>query len=620
MLADIKNYCKEINELLQELETYEGYKEQLESDLSALDKRYETGIYSYRQYMELKSRLFGTRTKEGLFNYYDAYIISLIKKIDFLNTQIFSEVYTGKDAAARAAEEASKEPLEKPSIVESEEPDKSKKPKSVEEGLIKLRPILADSELKDYKKSAKGAEVKTPIELETKPEPEVAPKLTGKLEGKRKEKEKEPMDLEAEELGEIEIPRPRPRRELLIPKPKKGIKGLFKSSKKKTLFDEIQEEEGLKPSTLKVGSILNLDVLKNIKDRFKRRNEFIGNKTEVSPNIIRLSREQGEEEFKAGISPTLMTKQAERLRSILMHKKIKVYNPSSIGFLANVTVRRLVLYLMDQFPAFFKRLYFSLRYSNIKILSNTYVNIMFFITLLTFFVTTPLALVLFSFQKVPFFVTAIRALFFGMIFSGLSFAFFYLAPGFKIKKRIRSINTNLPFAIDHMSSVATSGVPPGTMFKLIAGSKEYGEVSVEIEKISNYIEFFGYDIISAMRSIAAITPSQPLKEFFDGFVSTIESGGDLKNYLTQKSKEALLTYRLERQKYVEAVSTYSDIYTGVLIAAPLFFVSTLALVSMLGGVVGGVAVSGIIALGTYVVIPVLNILFIVFLEINQPQI
>ena len=79
-------------------------------------------------------------------------------------------------------------------------------------------------------------------------------------------------------------------------------------------------------------------------------------------------------------------------------------------------------------------------------------------------------------------------------------------------------------------------------------------------------------------------------------------------------------YQLERQKYVETISTYSDVYTGILIAAPLFFVVALALVSILGGTIMGLSVDIVIAIGTYIIIPFLNIAFIIFLELTQPMI
>jgi flagellar protein FlaJ len=189
-----------------------------------------------------------------------------------------------------------------------------------------------------------------------------------------------------------------------------------------------------------------------------------------------------------------------------------------------------------------------------------------------------------------------------------------------MKQRRRSINTNLPFAINHMAAVSASGVAPVKMFKLISGSKEYGEVSAEIEKIVNYVEIFGYDIITALKAVAATTPSYQFKDFFEGMISTTQTGGDIKSYFSQKAEEAMLNYKLERQKYTETISTYSDIYTGILIAAPLFFVAALSLVSLLGGKIGGMDVNIIIVLGTYVIIPFLNIAFLTFLEITQPEI
>ncbi len=584
MFAEAKTYCNEINEILNELDSYEGYKENLERDISNLEKEYQKGKYTYKQYAALKNRILGLRTKNDLIMYYNSYILNLLKKIDFINAQIFSEIYG-------AVKAESVEPLAE-EITEEVTP-KIKLPKRKEK-LIKI----------PFFKQTKE------IVKETMPEPEVAPKLA------IKEKILEPKIEQTARISEIRIPKPLPKRKLKVPKP--TYRFPFLGKKKKSLFEEIMEKEEVKPEKIRFGGIFNLELIKNIRRRIGERKRFIGEKTEITPSILKLRR-KAEAELRAE-APTLMAKQAERIRTILLKKEVKIYTPSSLGFLANIIVRKIVLTLMSHFPDFFKQLYLNLRYANIKILSNTYVNIMFFITILTFLVSFPFSLIFFSLQQVPFFINFTKALLFSLILTSLCFAFFYIAPNFKIKKRVRSINTNLPFAIDHMASVAASGVSPGTMFKLIAKSKEYGEVSKEIEKISNYIEVFGYDLLTAIRSVAVTTPNQQLKEFFDGLVSTIESGGDLKIYLNQKSKEALLSYRLERQKYVEAISTYSDIYTGVLIAAPLFFVSTLTLVSMLGGMIGGFGVGTIIAIGTYVIIPILNILFLVFLEINQPQI
>ena len=369
--------------------------------------------------------------------------------------------------------------------------------------------------------------------------------------------------------------------------------------------------------------IFDLHFFKNIYKKLAG-TAILSRKTVIAPTIISLKKTAketilmgDEEEF----SPTLLTQEAKRIKSIIRRReKFSIYKPSSIGSLANLTVRRISLYFITHMPNFFKNLYIALRAANIKILSNTYVNIIFLGFFISFFVFSGLFGLGFLIVGYSFFRAVYKALFVGLLAGGISFFTLYMFPFIKIKQRRKSINTNLTFSINHMSAVAGSGVTPVAMFRLIAESKEYEEISTEIEKIVEFVDLFGYDLLTAIRTVASTGPSPALKEFFDGLVATIETGGDLKNYLNQKSEEAMLTYKLERQTYLEAITTYSDVYTGILVASPLFFVVALTLVNMLGGAIGGIDINVIIVIGTYMVIPMLNILFLIFLELTQPEV
>ncbi|MFH1064211.1 MAG: type II secretion system F family protein [Candidatus Woesearchaeota archaeon] len=321
------------------------------------------------------------------------------------------------------------------------------------------------------------------------------------------------------------------------------------------------------------------------------------------------------------ITATSLQKEAKRIRHIMGKRKaLKIYQPSYFGAVANIAIKRMSLFLLDQFPEFFKDLYHALRLANIKILSNTYVNMMVLGTIASWFGGLIFFGMFFFASALPieqiFFRTVMMS-----VLSGLAgFAGFYAYPYSKLKQRRRSINTNLPFAINHMAAVSSSGVAPAKMFKMISESKEYGEFSAEIEKIVNYVDIFGYDLLTALKSVAATSPSFAFKDFLEGMVSTTQTGGDLKSYFSQKAEEAMLNYKMERQEYTETIATYSDIYTGILIAAPLFFVAALSLVSLLGGKVGGMSVNTIIVIGTYMVIPFMNVAFLTFLELTQPEV
>lgn len=404
------------------------------------------------------------------------------------------------------------------------------------------------------------------------------------------------------------------------------ITGIFGVRKKKTTFDMILEEEKkLKTETgaVKMKSPL-ATVMGNFARRLTLRETPEGKKKRLIEKDMRIrflrSGTTMDKQSLEHISGSLIKKEAKRIQQIMTkQKQLKLYKPTAIGTIANVSVRDLSYSLVDFFPDMFRRLYNNMRLANIKILSNTYVNMMVFSTIVTTLASLVILPTLFYLQGQTLAMALLQAVMLAIAFGAITFLAFYTYPIIKIKERRRSIKTNLPFALNHMAAVASSGVPPNVLFKLISSSKEYGEICIEAEKINQFVTIFGYDLLSAMKTVAETTPSKEFKDFLDGMISTIESGGNLQQFLSENSKAALLSYELDRQKYTETIATYSDIYTGLLIAAPLFFVAALSLISILGGGIGGVSVDVIITVGTYIALPLLNIIFLVFLEVTQPE-
>ena len=183
----------------------------------------------------------------------------------------------------------------------------------------------------------------------------------------------------------------------------------------------------------------------------------------------------------------------------------------------------------------------------------------------------------------------------------------------------KKIKLELPFALVHMSAVAGSGAKPIAIFELLAESSEFDELKREIKKILNYVNLFGYNLTTALRAVSKVTPSKEFKELLEGMVSTIETGGNLSGYLKEKAEDALSTYKMDRKKQVEALATYSDVYTAILIAAPLLLVVTLAIINSIGGKLAGMDVKFIAWIGVLGVMPLLNIGYFTFLKVTQPN-
>lgn len=259
--------------------------------------------------------------------------------------------------------------------------------------------------------------------------------------------------------------------------------------------------------------------------------------------------------------------------------------------------------------------------SNLNIVYEVYAGKMLLFTFLFFIMLTVYIFLIFLFIGNFSLVFSLAS---GFI-AGIAMAFvvitiFHSYPFQIINNKKRSIEANLPFAMNHMAAIAASGVPPYVMFKLLTGIREYGEIANICSIIIRNIDVFGMDTVIAVKQVADRSPQEELKQFLYGFISTITTGGDLKKYLKNTARDALFNYRLKRERYLTTLATYADFYTAVLIAAPLFFVSILSVMSMIGGQIFGMSIPLAMQMGVYILIPLLNVSFLMFIHFTQPAI
>jgi flagellar protein FlaJ len=275
-------------------------------------------------------------------------------------------------------------------------------------------------------------------------------------------------------------------------------------------------------------------------------------------------------------------------------------------------------WLADSTIANFEPLKPHLKGARIKILLKAWVSLIFLSSFLAYFISLAAVIVFGLFFDVFYLIYWIMLLFIPILAASFAFLLLYVYPMQRAKSRAKSIENNLPFAITHMSAISSSGIPPEFMFSLIGGFKEYGEISEEANMIVKNIRTFGSSSIAAMKNVASQTPSKELKEILMGISSTIETGGNLTAYLREMSDKALFDYRIKREKYIKTLSTYADIYTALLVAAPLFLLSTMAIMSIIGGDIMGLSTSQIVTLMTWLLLPVMNTAFLTFIHITYP--
>ncbi len=305
-------------------------------------------------------------------------------------------------------------------------------------------------------------------------------------------------------------------------------------------------------------------------------------------------------------------KEKDILYKVLFLLRSSSLKPLAVNVFYNIT---------KIYPPFFEPLEDALKKSNIRIDPKVYIGSLFMLSTFTSAILLSILLGFYaarSFSLLTFLSGVILSLIFPMI---IIVSLGYIYPFYVIHERERSIKNNIPFMLNHFYAISYASLSLDKAFRMLIEMGDYGELNKEIERILERIDVFGDDILQAISYVASTTPSEDLKSILFGILSIVESGGSLREYLSETSRYAMFNYSLERKKYVDTLSTYADIYTAVLIAAPLFLVAVLAVVNIVpDSKILGMEPLTLMKIGTYIIIPLVNLLFLIFLSLTQPEI
>jgi flagellar protein FlaJ len=268
--------------------------------------------------------------------------------------------------------------------------------------------------------------------------------------------------------------------------------------------------------------------------------------------------------------------------------------------------------IIEPYLDYFDPLEVKIKSAYIKFTLLEYVSVALFSSLLTFMITLPVG----SFLLTILLAEPVFSYTLSIIISFLSpivaFLVFYYYPSMKAKGIQTLVDHDLPFAVASMTAAASAGTHPMEIFKML--SVRRSAIGVDASRIYRDVKMFGTDISSAMVKVANRTPSLTWSELLWGMVSVITTGGDLYNYLSEKTESSMQQYRRMLDHYSDQINFYTEIYIVLIIVGTLFFV---VLTSVMSPIVGG----EILVLQTFLVfffVPITSIGFIVLLKGLSP--
>ncbi len=274
-------------------------------------------------------------------------------------------------------------------------------------------------------------------------------------------------------------------------------------------------------------------------------------------------------------------------------------------------------YLSAQLPKvmpYFQDMGPSLQKAGIKISLQGYVSLTLFVTGLSFFTTFGVTFAIAGVLGVPILITMLFAFGVGTLSGAATFGLIYGFPSFLATNRRKRMDLELPYVASHLSILATAGLPPARMFKLLEDSATTPQVASEANEVTRDVEVLGEDIITALEAERVRSPSKTFAEILEGFVATIRSGGNLTGYLQDATRVVMDLRRVAAKQLVESLATFAEVYVTLMVVFPLLVIVMFSVMSIIGGGLGGFSTTAMMTVVTYLIIPASGLAVIVMLD------
>jgi flagellar protein FlaJ len=146
-------------------------------------------------------------------------------------------------------------------------------------------------------------------------------------------------------------------------------------------------------------------------------------------------------------------------------------------------------------------------------------------------------------------------------------------------KQAKKINRELPYFITMVTLLSSAGIGPYFMLQRIKSMDLLPTIKNETQKMIKRIDLLGVDPLEVMRQVRTRSSSKALGEFFDGYVATVESGGNIVNYLKSKMKTVYDRHAESQKQSVVKLGALVEAYMTIQVVMLAVYIISAAVIS-----------------------------------------
>jgi len=185
----------------------------------------------------------------------------------------------------------------------------------------------------------------------------------------------------------------------------------------------------------------------------------------------------------------------------------------------------------------------------------------------------------------------------------------------RITNRREKLDRELPFTLSELSVLASTGTSPIKLFRRMAQRDHDPAMTGEFRKIVYKTDVQGKDMITALAETAKESPSTSVRDSFWDIANLIHQGGNLDEYLRDRSEDVMRLKRLIQKEFIERLSTFLDMYVSLVLVGVLMIAVGAFLLNALGTTAVGLDSNELLLLLTFGLVPVAVVMTVVLISI-----
>ncbi|WP_276273853.1 archaellar assembly protein FlaJ [Haloarcula litorea] len=159
-------------------------------------------------------------------------------------------------------------------------------------------------------------------------------------------------------------------------------------------------------------------------------------------------------------------------------------------------------------------------------------------------------------------------------------ALFY--PKILLSQRKRELNNRFHLLITHMTVLATTKIDRMEVFRTLAKEDEYGELAMEMHRITQLVDTWNQSLDDACRRRAKEVPSDAFSDFLDRLAYTLGAGQSLEDYLLSEQEQIIQHYTTVYRSSLDSLEVMKDLYLSMILSMTFALVFAVVLPVLTG--------------------------------------